>query len=589
MKTTNLDEPGANLDQLFELAINLKNARTFAGKGNGDDDWDWREGDWTDPDDDDLYDWEPKPVVPEPRTLAEGGEVMPEHLTKVETNILKDKGFWIRHHGEILDARIGGMEAKKEGGREITQDDKLYLFKHYKELEKFGGDPTNYINDEGDSINFKERIENLKTPIPETRSAAKGTYGKFAQQIASGGRVGFVDGSKWNVRSPTTGRLLPEPIEEVKNYLIGQGKNIEGITDDKILRNKASDLRQYLKRKGRDISPYQEKYYKRIYDSISNKKAYRAGYLKRFIPVEGGLAETKLINEIPGALSNKELRKYLPEKYKHIGDTTLANLHSRYLKPDNVVRGLASQTEVRRFKRLTELSNPYLEQALAGTKKSGYRLHHMGSIFGKTPVTTGNLAYISKSLNAKLSKFDSQIGKKEAEQVKLLLSKPKDWRKKLFQINKEGSAIIKNLPKEAKGLLGFSVIDPVSLKVDEIGIDITKSISKGVKKDIIALKGADKISRTRIKELAKISWDDILRAGSSKAALKATRFIPGLGIATTVGLGAYGLYDAIKKGHTKPSELLASAAWGSAVEFKDKEEKEDNQDLYNDINTAKTT
>ena len=140
----------------------------------------------------------------------------------------------------------------------------------------------------------------------------------------------------------------------------------------------------------------------------------------------------------------------------------------------------------------------------------------------------------------KLSKFDSLIGKKEAKQVKLLLSKPKDWQKKLSQINKEGSALIKNLPKEAKGLLGFSVIDPVSLKVDEIGIDKTKSISKGVKKDIIALKGADKISHARIKELAKISWDDILRGSSGKAALKATRFIPGLGIATTVGLGAYG-------------------------------------------------
>ena len=46
MKKTNLDEPGANLDQLFELAINLKNARTFAGKSNGDDDWDWRKGNW---------------------------------------------------------------------------------------------------------------------------------------------------------------------------------------------------------------------------------------------------------------------------------------------------------------------------------------------------------------------------------------------------------------------------------------------------------------------------------------------------------------------------------------------------------------
>ena len=65
----NLDEPGANFDQLLELALNLKNARAFAGK-NGD--YDWKEGDWTDPEDVDLYDWEPKPVIQEPRTTAQG-------------------------------------------------------------------------------------------------------------------------------------------------------------------------------------------------------------------------------------------------------------------------------------------------------------------------------------------------------------------------------------------------------------------------------------------------------------------------------------------------------------------------------------
>ena len=47
-------------------------------------------------------------------------------------------------------------------------------------------------------------------------------------------RPKFQLGSKWNVRSSITGRLLPEPIEEVKNYLISQGKNIEGITDEEI-------------------------------------------------------------------------------------------------------------------------------------------------------------------------------------------------------------------------------------------------------------------------------------------------------------------------------------------------------------------
>ena len=89
MRKNILEEPGANEDQLFELAINLKNARTFAGKGNGDDDWDWREGDWTDPDDDDLYDWEPKPKRKAQGTygkfaqqLANGGRVGLEEGTK---------------------------------------------------------------------------------------------------------------------------------------------------------------------------------------------------------------------------------------------------------------------------------------------------------------------------------------------------------------------------------------------------------------------------------------------------------------------------------------------------------------------------
>ena len=106
--------------------------------------------------------------------LNQGGEAMPEHLTKVETNILKDKGFWIHHHGENLDARIGGMEAVKRGGRKQDPENAKYIFEQYNEFIKYGGDPTNYINDKGDSINFKERIENLKAPIPETRSADRG-------------------------------------------------------------------------------------------------------------------------------------------------------------------------------------------------------------------------------------------------------------------------------------------------------------------------------------------------------------------------------------------------------------------------------
>ena len=89
MRKNILEEPGANSDQLFELAINLAKARTFAGKSNGADDWDWREGDWTDPDDDDLYDWEEKPKLKAQGTygkfaqqLASGGRVGLEEGTK---------------------------------------------------------------------------------------------------------------------------------------------------------------------------------------------------------------------------------------------------------------------------------------------------------------------------------------------------------------------------------------------------------------------------------------------------------------------------------------------------------------------------
>jgi hypothetical protein len=47
----NLDEPGADFNQLLELSIKLQNARTFAGTKVA---YNWQEGDWTDPDDESV-------------------------------------------------------------------------------------------------------------------------------------------------------------------------------------------------------------------------------------------------------------------------------------------------------------------------------------------------------------------------------------------------------------------------------------------------------------------------------------------------------------------------------------------------------
>ena len=51
----NLDEPGANFNQLLELSIKLQNARTFAGSiALADETYNWQQGDWTDPDDESV-------------------------------------------------------------------------------------------------------------------------------------------------------------------------------------------------------------------------------------------------------------------------------------------------------------------------------------------------------------------------------------------------------------------------------------------------------------------------------------------------------------------------------------------------------
>ena len=51
----NLEEPGANFNQLLELSLKLQNARTFAGSvALADESYNWQQGDWTDPDDESV-------------------------------------------------------------------------------------------------------------------------------------------------------------------------------------------------------------------------------------------------------------------------------------------------------------------------------------------------------------------------------------------------------------------------------------------------------------------------------------------------------------------------------------------------------
>ena len=77
-----------------------------------------------------------------------------------------------------------------------------------------------------------------------------------------------------------------------------------------------------------------------------------------------------------------------------------------------------------------------------------------------------------------------------------------------------------------------------------------------------------KIARPE-KALVRESFKRLSKPGIM-GALKASRFLPVVGAIATPALAAYGLYDAYKKGYTRPDELLASAAFGSGVSLKDK-------------------
>ena len=87
-------------------------------------------------------------------------------------------------------------------------------------------------------------------------------------------------------------------------------------------------------------------------------------------------------------------------------------------------------------------------------------------------------------------------------------------------------------------------------------------------KTIEGLTTADKIARPE-QALVKESFKRLSKPGIM-GALKASRFLPVVGAIATPALAAYGLYDAYKKGYTRPDELLASAAFGSGVSLKDK-------------------
>ena len=114
-------------------------------------------------------------------------------------------------------------------------------------------------------------------------------------------------------------------------------------------------------------------------------------------------------------------------------------------------------------------------------------------VAGNVDINTGDLAVISKNMNAKMSKYDKQINRLTTEATLLDFSK-KNSLERLDNINEKLNSLLKtikkDLPKKYKGLIGFNKLTPVfdeygtvlNLTAEPVGVDYKKSIagSKGV-------------------------------------------------------------------------------------------------------------
>ena len=521
MRKNYLEEPGANADQLFELAINLANARTFAGKGPINGDWDWREGEWWDLEDEDpYYNWEPKPEAKAQGTygkyaqqLASGGRVGMK-----EGDIVK--AGKIRNLFEKVGINVSGTPAK---GTNISRMADLYGVEKYSSGKYIEPSAANLQN-----IKKAWDINQLKAPGVTKTGAEAFTkrYARIKELLTQG-----LPGAEVN-------RVIAKEFPEVKEAKTSVYRAI------KDLRNQGINITS-----GRGLG-----------DTLG--KNLRVAVTEKFPNV-----------------------KFDFNKYKYGVPTT----HAKYSKVLSAV-GAHLKTQKLRSANIGKVSSTAIEKELRMAKKgAGVDLAHRASLSQSAKL---NRNYLSSNLGIDKPSINREIIKPIEDELKKLYRKqsdlvkqakkyktvPIELQKKLDAINKQ----ISEVAVKSKGRLHSVLVDEKTLKPKVTGINyglsadlgvVDKTVTKMTKMDkaVFKLNMANAIAAEKGRGTQAAAKGIGSLAG--KGALRGARFIPGLGIVVTAGLAGYGLYDAVKKGYTKPSELLASAAWGSGVEFEDKDEE----------------
>ena len=221
-----------------------------------------------------------------------------------------------------------------------------------------------------------------------------------------------------------------------------------------------------------------------------------------------------------------------------------------------------------------------------GTKD--FQFHHIMNIGGEIPLDTNDIAVISGEMNRALAPDNRKLNNLGDKISDLLNDQPKNYLKKIDQLNNEGESIvkkaIKKLPNEYKNLIGFNKVVPIT---DEYGtminIDSQKiggSKQKGIKLENLTTQQASELRKqiktdatagniTKFKSQVIPGLESLMKAADNiKGDFAKKKFLTAgfktLGVAVGAPLIAYDTYQAYKKG--KPMlEALEEGFIGTSV------------------------
>jgi len=303
--------------------------------------------------------------------------------------------------------------------------------------------------------------------------------------------------------------------------------------------------------------------------------------------------------EIQEIIDDPKYKDYRRKDFRNEGILTRKETDRKGLQFKNFGKKKKKPQNIENVKRTEKIKTTQGSNiSVRGSGQTGKQFSHVYPLIESAKPGTKTTFKIDAKMNRALEGYN-KIGQTIAEQQEFLIkNKPEGYKQKIIELNAKAKKnvmnAIQNLGKDYKGQIGYFQVNPDTgefkpkagnYKMSFAGLEgenkIFKDMTGKERKDferkistiekaktIPGVTTADKIARPE-QALIKESFKRLSKPGIM-GALKASRFLPVVGAIATPALAAYGLYDAYKKGYTRPDELLASAAFGSGVSLKDK-------------------